>query len=317
MNLKSLVKQIILIIGLILITNNIVLSQWKKCSGKYSDLSVKEIIKVQNKLFASTNEGIIISNNGVDWNEIIEFSFPINELYNFDNIVFGVFGYNALKVTFSRDKGETWEMLNTDTLNNFTRSLYSLLYDKGSIFLATGKGIYKTDDWGKEWYLVSNKIIGNHTGHTKILKVSENYFAIDKNRELFVSKDYGRSWSRCDTENINSRNIFNHNNNLYGLKDNKYLCKLNSQFKWEVYINKEFSYISIVKPFCCNGFFVSSDKNRIIFSENNIIELPKIPIPKNFDLLQEIFISTNYITVSFIDYGLWFIPYDMNVKFKN
>jgi len=315
MKLKYLTKNLVLLFSLFLISNY-AFSQWNKCSGKYSDLSVLKIINVHNKLFASTNKGIIISNNGTNWDEIIEFSFPINELYYFDNVVFGIFGYNALKVTYSNDFGKTWKMLDTDTLGNYTRNVYSLLYDKGTIFLATGKGIFKTDNWGKEWNLVDNKILGNHIIHTNLLKVGEDYYALDKNKELYFSEDYGKNWKKLKKEEILFYPIFGDKNNLFGLKDDKYLYKINEQREKELFINKDFGYISVMQPFCCNGLFISSDKNRIVFEENNVIELPKIPIAKKYDLLQEAFITNNYIIVSVIDYGLWYIPYNLHVKFK-
>ena len=307
-------RKVTLSIFILILSTNLSYSQWEKCTGKYNDLSVHNFIQVNDLIYGSTSKGIITSKDGINWDNKINFPFPVNELYSFNKTIFGVFGYNALKVTYSKDYGQTWEMLNTDTLNNFTRSLYSLLYDKGSIFLATGKGIYKTNDWGKSWKLINNKIIGNHIIHTTLLKVEENYFALDKNKDLYISTDYGRNW-KLITENTKLCPIYSYNNSLYGLIDDQYLYKLNDRYIWEKYIDKYLGYISVVKPFCCNGVFTSSDKNRIIFNKDNIIELPKIPTDKEIDLLQEVYISKNYITVSTRG-GLWYIPYNIKVLFN-
>lgn len=309
-------KTVLLLVIFILLTRNTSFAQWNKCTGKYANLSVFEIIQVNEVLFGSSTKGIVKSKDGITWDEIIEFPFPISWLYNFNNIIFGVYGYNALKVTYSKDLGESWEMLNTDTLRNFTKNIYSLLYHRGTILLATGKGIFKTGDWGRTWELVTDKIIGDQTIHTTLQKVGENYFALNKNKELFISEDYGKNWKHSNAENINSRLIFSNNAFLFGLKDDKYIYKLNSQYLWESYIDLEFGFISVVKPFCCNGIFVSSNKNRIVFNKENIIELPKIPTPKEYDLIQTVFITNNYIIVSYIDYGLWYIPYKLNMTFE-
>ena len=308
-------KGLLILACLIILNNSTAFSQWKKCGGKYGNLSVKEIREVENKLFASTNEGIIISNYGIDWDEIIEFPFPINELYEYDNIIFGVFGYNALNVVFSKDLGNSWEQLNTDTLENYTKNIYSLLYDQGSILLATGKGIFKTDNWGKNWNLLTTKIIGNETIHSDLFKVGNKYFAKDRNKNIYYSNDFGKNWNFSKIENINSRHIYTYNNNLFGVKDDKFIYKLNVNFKWELFLDKEFGFVSVVKPLCCKGVFISSDKNRIVFNKNNVIELPKIPIPKKYDLLQDVIITDKYIIISVIDYGVWYIPYFFNVKF--
>jgi hypothetical protein len=309
-------KTVLILVIYFLLTRNASFAQWNKCTGKYANLSVFEIIQVNGNLFGSSIKGILKSKDGITWDEIIEFPFPINEIYSSNNIIFGIFGYNALKVTYSKDFGETWEMLNTDTLKNFTKNIYSLLYHRGTILLATGKGIFKTSDWGKTWELVTDKIIGDQIIHATLLKVGENYFALNKNKDLFISEDYGKNWKHSNAENINSRLIFSNNDFLFGLKDDKYIYKLNTQHLWEPYIDIEFGFISVVKPFCCNGFFISSNKNIIAFNKENLIELPKIPTPKEYDLLQTVFITKNYIIVAYMDYGLWYIPYKLNVFFE-
>ena len=87
-------------------------------------------------------------------------------------------------------------------------------------------------------------------------------------------------------------------------------------YLWEPYLDIGFGFMSVVKPFCCNGVFVSSDKNRIVFNKENIIELPKIPTPKEYDLIQTVFITKTHIIVSYIDYGLWYIPFKHDVIFE-
>ncbi|MGM0496003.1 MAG: hypothetical protein ACQESN_11820 [Thermotogota bacterium] len=314
LSLTSEFKSLLILACLIVLNNSFAFSQWDKCGGKYGNLSVKEFREIGNKLFASTNKGIITSNDGVIWDELIAFSFPINELYNYDNIIFGVFGYNALKVVFSKDLGSSWEQLNTDTLENYTQNIYSLLYDHGSILLSTGKGIFKTDDWGKNWILLTTKIIGNETIHSDLVNINNKYFAKDKNKNIYYSNDFGKNWNSSNIENINSRHIYTYNNNLFGVKDDKFIYKLNNNFKWELFLDQEFGFVSVVKPLCCKGVFISSDKNRIVFNKKNVIELPKIPIPNKYDLLQDVIITEKYIIVSVIDYGVWYIPYFFNVK---
>jgi len=305
-----------LIITFFLISSLTTKAQWQECTGEHAHLNVYGFIQINDDLLGCTPKGIIISKDYVTWNELIEFNFPITSLYYFENILFGTFGYNALRVVYSKDNHKTWQTLNTDTLKNFTTNLFSLLYDNGNIFVATGKGIFKTSDWGEKWVLVSTNIIGNNTIHSKILKKGNIYFASDKNKDLFISKDFGQTWEIVEKGNINSGTIILKNDHLFGFKDGKFVYRLNADYKWESYIDKEFGFISGISSLCCNGLFISSKKNCISFGKNTLITLPKIPIDKEYDLCQASFISDQYIVVSIIDRGIWFMPYKLSIVYE-
>jgi len=305
-----------LIIILFVVTSLTSNAQWQKCRGKHVDLTVYDFIHINNDLLGCTPKGIIISKDYINWNELIEFKFPITNLYYFENILFGTFGYNALHIVYSTDNYKTWQALNTDTLRNFTTNLFSLLYDRGNIFVATGKGIFKTSDWGKKWVLLSSKITGNNTIHSKIVKKGNIYFASDKKKDLYISKDFGETWEVLENGNINSGTIILKNGHLYGFKDDKFIYRLNTGNKWESYIDKEFGYISSISSLCCNGLFISSNKNYISFGNNTLITLPKIPMDKEYDLCQASIVSDKYIVVSIIDRGIWFIPYKLSIAYE-
>lgn len=116
--------------------------------------------------------------------------------------------------------------------------------------------------------------------------------------------------------NINSGTIILKNGHLYGFKDDKFIYRLNTGNKWESYIDKEFGYISSISSLCCNGLFISSNKNYISFGNNTLITLPKIPMDKEYDLCQASIVSDKYIVVSIIDRGIWFIPYKLSIAYE-
>lgn len=305
-------KSIFILLFVLVCTNSF--AQWEKAKGKYSDSNVTNFVVVENKILAGTSyNGIIISeDNGVTWDKNIPVKYPLRWLHKFDEMLIGFFGHEHTYIIFSKDSGETWEEVPTDTLfNNFSKFIYSLTYHNNEIYITNGKGIFKTGNWGKTWMFVSNKF-----GYeSKIISFNDYLYASNLKIGMWFSKDNGKTWIKDDSNLKTYAQLELCNNKLIS-DNNGYFMVLNKPGgKWNLALSPDLKLLGRLYPFCCNGYIISD--LVIVFPDNNVIKLPKIEIPGiyNIPLSNAIINKDGIITASIINHHIWNLKYKLKLEY--
>lgn len=305
-------KGVLILACLFFLINSLGYSQWKKASGKFANSNISNFVALDSLLFAGTvKNGIIISeDNGKTWNKNIPLKYPLRWLYNFDGILIGFFGHEHTYIVCSKDRGNTWEEIPTDTLyNNISKFIYSLTFHNHEIYITNGKGIFKTKDWGKTWLFVSNKF-----GYQSTIVSFDNYlYASNKKIGMWYSINNGKNW--VIDENISGHSIaFQKINRKLVTGFDGFLYELNKPGGiWKKAFDTKLGLILRIAPFCCNSYILAG--NNIIFTEENIISLPKVPISYDYMIANAMINNKNIITISFTNHHIWNLEYKLKLEY--
>jgi photosystem II stability/assembly factor-like uncharacterized protein len=289
-------------------------AQWQKAKGKYADSNVTNFVVLENKILAGTSyNGIIISeDDGKTWDKNIPLKYPLTWLHNFDGLLIGFFGHEHTYIIYSRNQGETWEEVSTDTLfHNISKFIYSLTYHNKEIYITNGKGIFKTADWGESWKLVNNKF-----GYqSKIISFDEYLYASNQKIGMWFSKDNGKTWIKDETNLTTFSQLELYHNKLISDNGGYFMILSKPGGKWNLALNPDLKLLGWLYPFCCNSYISSG--LFIIFSDDNIIQLPKIEVPGvyNISLANAITHKNGVITASIINHHIWYIKFKLKLEY--
>jgi len=228
-------------------------AQWEACNNGIEDLNITAITKLKNDLFVGTWYGKlyksvdngnnwILKNSGLREWTIKSFATKGDSLFTScggvflttdkgdswtnkgipgfdshltinDDIIFaGTEGYYVQKST---NFGEKWSIISTGLTDNY---IYSSVVNDNQVYVGTETGgIYSLDENGYSWtQLVSGEEIPN------VLAIAANKNFIfagshgNANKGLFVSTNYGESWTKNgELMDLRVNSIVIENNNIY------------------------------------------------------------------------------------------------------
>jgi len=164
-----------------------------------TDGSIWSLVSSGPNIYAGTpGRGILIStNNGESWqpkNEGLPIVGIISGLCILDSTLFiGVSdGETSYCIYKSSNNGDSWESTNKGIQNPPQTFIRQFKTFKGTIYVATGKGVFVSTDKGSNWEEKNNGIYGFPV---MSLAINDKYlFAGTLNSQIFMSTDNGDSW---------------------------------------------------------------------------------------------------------------------------
>jgi phage pi2 protein 07 len=257
-------------------------------------------------LYASTTKnGIIVSyDKGKTWDENISMKYPISWLYHFEDKLVGYFGFRKTYIVVSEDKGKTWAEVSTDTLFlNVSHSIYSLTYNEGDIYIANGKGIYKTTNKGENWQLVSTKF-----GYrARIVFFKGRLYACDNEQGMFSSSDFGKTWQAEPFRHLSM--IFRRYGDQLLTQEEGFVYYLKDPKEgWQMLFNEKMGELPRIERFCCEGYFFPD--YRIVFPSDYSFNIPDFLLPNAIQC------NCSNIVVGVVNNGIWYLDYYVELKYN-
>jgi photosystem II stability/assembly factor-like uncharacterized protein len=167
---------------------------WQNLSSEFQNLGTSTLA------MAASNTNVIYAGTG----EVFEGAF-------------GVIGDGILK---SNDKGETWEVLKSTTINDDFKFINRIVVDpmnENILLAATKTSIQKSIDGGETWSNVYpsltalHQIIADPTNFNVLYATCDGIYDNDRLAHVYFSDNSGNTWSICKTTSLNS--YFNEQNN--------------------------------------------------------------------------------------------------------
>jgi photosystem II stability/assembly factor-like uncharacterized protein len=173
---------------------------WSDFSYSLPNVEIINIFEIDNKtLFVETiDSGQFYShNNGDSWSKIGD-GLPLrSDNYSISTIFYHngslYVGYKSSGIFKSDDFGQNWELKNNGFRNSIiikTTCFGDTLVGISSSF---GPGIFRSFDGGKNWEAINNSSIGATLNN---IMFDNNKLYISSSKGLFISSDYGNSWTQ-------------------------------------------------------------------------------------------------------------------------
>ncbi len=155
--------------------------------------AINEVIKLQNKYIAATNEGLYQSTDGKNWEEFDLLVYLILDLKIVDNVLYALGNFNSGYLFVSNDYGINWA---SKKLPNDAIAL-SYLIDGSNIFVGTHLGLMNSNDGGNSWVLI-NSTFTNTEIIRAITKQKNNTLLIHTSKNIYFSVDGGLNWVKSN-----------------------------------------------------------------------------------------------------------------------
>ncbi|MBK7391208.1 MAG: T9SS type A sorting domain-containing protein [Bacteroidetes bacterium] len=256
-------------------------SSWNQISFSTSSPIVEDLF------FTNADSGFAISNNGILYkyiNDTIHMHDTINftscwypKMFftqnDFGYIMAGDFPFSGYhKILMSPDGGETWSI----ALQNTNRTFYDISFHTDSLgFLASDTGLYKTNDAGLNWTLLSTPF----NICTSISIVDNNQIFVIASGAVYKTNDGGDNW--------NQQNIPGNCNPLFVKMINDSLGFIYARMA-------SFNFDNLVLKTTNGGIVGYSEinevNNQLIIQPNPCLEKCEITLPIEF-------INENFITI--------------------
>jgi photosystem II stability/assembly factor-like uncharacterized protein len=149
-----------------------------------------DIISFGNNLVASSTELYVSKDNGKHWTKSDSglTGSPVLELFEYKGILFA--GTFSGWIYMSIDTGRTWATTN----GGRPTGVRNFVSDDNFLYVATGLGIYRTENDGKLW-VPRNKSLFISTSGVFSLAYGDSSLIASVGGELFSSQDKGDNWA--------------------------------------------------------------------------------------------------------------------------
>lgn len=175
---------------------------WTQYQNAVTESFALGLLFTNDKIIMTTAEGVYESfDNGTTWslNNTGIKALTIESIgRNSDYLFAGTTGQGIFR---SEDEGQNWSLINNgiDALNAGTVS--DIVTVNETLFIATGGGIYVSDDHGDSWV---NKFAPGTNKSTETLDFDDGVFATTVNGTgVFISTDMGDTWVLAETDGFN------------------------------------------------------------------------------------------------------------------
>lgn len=206
---------------------------WQKSNNglnSINELYINTIEILENKIYIATENGVFKSNDlGANWVKIFTpgLNNNVSDL-SVDSSNIAICVYNQ-GVYMSYDTGQSWSLKDTASIS----SLYftSILLHGDTLLVGTiNNGLFLSVDQGGAWV---NKNVFN-TPYIKQIKYNNNQTFVFTYNGLYLSKDWGTSWTAihtCFNNDIINAIAFN-NNIIYAVNDIGVYYSYNDGLNW-------------------------------------------------------------------------------------
>jgi photosystem II stability/assembly factor-like uncharacterized protein len=208
-------KNLVISIVIMLCSSNLN-SAWKSIDGPYNS-NIRCLCASENKIFAGTNDGILISTNSGN-----SYSKPENELIGKQVLsiqvlsnknIIAATAYDGIFV--SDDNGVIWNPKN-EGLEGESLTGFDIYIDEAKIYIATKSGIYLSDDNAESWRDISGNMPMRMTTN---IAATGNTILAGASLGLHISRNGGESWEKIEqmAEYNVVETITIHNNIIYAV----------------------------------------------------------------------------------------------------
>jgi hypothetical protein len=164
-------------------------NDWKAVNfGPNSEMAHGVDIEFKDgNVFAGSNWGGIYlsTNNGLDWNKVSD--TPSDQIEIIGNTV--ISARNNFSIQISTDNGSTWEIVNSNIMNDFFWALTSF---GNNLYAGTFEGqIYFSADYGKT---LTSIALFNNAGIMSLIIDGDNIFAGTQGKGIAFSSNNGLNW---------------------------------------------------------------------------------------------------------------------------
>lgn len=158
---------------------------WNSLNYNLPNLSVQSIWKLENDLFAGTDEGIFkLSIDEKTWKPTSVTAQTLS-IYSFEKKL--VAGTNQGSL-LSQDQGKNWEWIRQDGAVHYTHNI-----GKRIVELVLNGDLFFSDDWGKSWTESNYQPRSTGSYIYEIVKVGE-HLIMSNNYGIHRSSNHGQSW---------------------------------------------------------------------------------------------------------------------------
>ena len=190
-------------------------------------------------------------------------------MFNTPASLFFYFNVGALK---TNDSGVTMQS------SPFQKSIHEMTRINSRIFVASGAGIFWSDDEGTTWTKSDNGI--EEFSITKSISIGDTYVLATSSAGIFTSTDFGDNWQYASTsileEKVTSL-VKDEKGNLFGLMNEKELYKsIDKGFTWG-HVGSIIGTSNTIKNLIYfNGKFFINDGNHQFYSIDTALKQPSI-----------------------------------------
>ncbi|MFK7808127.1 MAG: WD40/YVTN/BNR-like repeat-containing protein [Saprospiraceae bacterium] len=158
---------------------------WQKSKSDISNTAIRALAKLENQLFAGTDNGVYISRDkGNTWEHHYGNMQVLGFATHENNIYAGVFN-GAIGNT---DKGNTWQYIYQED------ALHDIAHDGAYLYAMTlGQGLLKTNNDGKTWEQANYGLSKKDFYTNEIVNIGNDLFTAQW-IGIYHSNNYGEQW---------------------------------------------------------------------------------------------------------------------------
>jgi photosystem II stability/assembly factor-like uncharacterized protein len=200
-HMKKYPVQLIVGIGLLLLSFHLIKAQWVQTNGP-KGVVIHALAVSGSTIFVGTDSGVYISNNNCTSWKAINSGLTHANVLSFTASDSNIFVGTGGGVFLSNNNGSTWKAIDSGLDNTANKIVRSLAASGNKIFAGTDGGIFYSTNNGKSW-TETNSNYGNPFAHSLAI-ISNNIFAgygtdFSGSGSICLSTNNGTTWTKTNS----------------------------------------------------------------------------------------------------------------------